>query len=576
MWERESVDRRQVGEWSFELRGDEIADLVMRGRRVLRSIRAVVRDRDWQTAEWTIVGDELHDDALVVRLRTASPGIEMSAVLRITAHGDEFTVDFDAVAATAVHTNRTGLVVLHPPQVAGAALTVTRADGAVAASEFPRSISAHQPVQDIAALAWTDDGVAIDVLFEGDVFEMEDQRNWTDASFKTYSRPLGLPFPYLLAAGEHVVQTVRVRARELTGAVVETDADELVLRVAGIFPAVSVGASTAPEPAPARMGVVGSELLVELDLAAQNWPAALERAGQSGPPLDVRFVLTDDGTADTLAVAAAALSSHRVARVSAFWPTGPARHVSDAAAIALLRQALDAAGVSAPVVGGARSHFTELNREHHRLPSGLAGYVFSITPLFHSLDTEQAIESVAIQRLVARQAAQIAGGAPVHIGPISLRPHFNDVATTPPPLPPSTDLSVGYGPELLDADDPRQASAPLAAWTIASVAACAVPGVASLSYFEEWGGRGIRSSAGDELPVAEAIRALAGLSGSTLLSGESPDGLLWAVGAWDGDGTQTVLVANLDRVSRSLYVLTPHSRASLHLGPYEWTSVVVR
>ena len=32
-------------------------------------------------------------------------------------------------------------------------------------------------------------------LDTGDVFEMEDQRNWTDASFKTYCTPLRQPFP---------------------------------------------------------------------------------------------------------------------------------------------------------------------------------------------------------------------------------------------------------------------------------------------------------------------------------------------------------------------------------------------
>ena len=37
---------------------------------------------------------------------------------------------------------------------------------------------------------------------EGDTWEMEDHRNWTDASFKTYVRPLALPWPYTLKAGE--------------------------------------------------------------------------------------------------------------------------------------------------------------------------------------------------------------------------------------------------------------------------------------------------------------------------------------------------------------------------------------
>ncbi len=42
---------------------------------------------------------------------------------------------------------------------------------------------------------------------EGEVFEMEDQRNWTDASFKTYCRPLALPIPYRLEPSTPVRQT---------------------------------------------------------------------------------------------------------------------------------------------------------------------------------------------------------------------------------------------------------------------------------------------------------------------------------------------------------------------------------
>ncbi len=43
---------------------------------------------------------------------------------------------------------------------------------------------------------------------EGDAWEMEDHRNWLDASFKTYVRPLALPYPYTLKAGSSVTQTV--------------------------------------------------------------------------------------------------------------------------------------------------------------------------------------------------------------------------------------------------------------------------------------------------------------------------------------------------------------------------------
>jgi hypothetical protein len=48
-----------------------------------------------------------------------------------------------------------------------------------------------------------------------------------------------------------------------------------------------------------------------------------------------------------------------------------------------------------------------------------------------------------------------------------------------------------------------------------------------------------------------ALRALAMLSGGDLLSGDSPDGRVWAVGAATGHKT-TILVANLHDDERSV------------------------
>ena len=36
--------------------------------------------------------------------------------------------------------------------------------------------------------------------FEGELFELEDQRNWTDASFKTYPTPVALSDPRPMTA----------------------------------------------------------------------------------------------------------------------------------------------------------------------------------------------------------------------------------------------------------------------------------------------------------------------------------------------------------------------------------------
>ncbi|WP_307225195.1 hypothetical protein [Microbacterium arborescens] len=588
MWGRDEADRRRIGAWEFELRGDELADIRRDGRLVLRSIRAVVRDRDWNTLDLVVDRVTAGETGIMLHVRTADERMPLSGVVRAEVRGAGLRVLCDLEAATRIETNRTGLVALIPPAAAGAGLSVTHRGGGTSETTLPLAISPHQPVFDIAGLRWREDGVEVGLAFDGDVFEMEDQRNWTDASFKVYSRPLALPFPYPVAAGERVRQEITITAEAAptrgavpVGVAAEGDvigdaaADAVIeLRRAGVFPAIGLSASTAPDPAPApaRIGTGGAaSTLVELDLAWPGWPAALERAASEGPPLDVRLVLpaeagvsngADAAIAAALSGAVAALRRHRVTRVAAFQPSGAARHVSDEAAVALLRGALERSGLAVPVVGGVRSHFTELNREQHRLPRGLAGLTFSVTPLFHSRDTEQLVESLAMQRLVATQAVEIGGGVPVHVGPVTLRPHFNDVATTAPPRPAASDLSAGYGTHLTDADDPRQHAAELAAWTIASAAALAVPGVASLTFFESWGPRGILDSDGTALPVAEAIAALAGLAGGELLSGSSPDGLVWAIGA-EHRGEITVLAANLDPRPRTLTVTTPRSHPTL-------------
>lgn len=45
---------------------------------------------------------------------------------------------------------------------------------------------------------------------EGDTWETEDHRNWTDVNFKSYSRPLSDPFPYTIATGEAVTQSATI------------------------------------------------------------------------------------------------------------------------------------------------------------------------------------------------------------------------------------------------------------------------------------------------------------------------------------------------------------------------------
>jgi hypothetical protein len=202
------------GHWSVEVRGDEVADICFDGVYLLRAIRPVVRDRDWNTVPVTVVEQRLDDSGatLVSRLRFAGYGIEYEAALTLRLHGNELAVDFNGRALVGFERNRIGLVVLHPAADAGRAVRVKRTDGGLTAGSWPTDISPHQPFRDVAGFEWSKDGVTATLSLGGDVFETEDQRNWTDASFKTYSTPLSLPFPVAVPAGATCHQHVRLTA----------------------------------------------------------------------------------------------------------------------------------------------------------------------------------------------------------------------------------------------------------------------------------------------------------------------------------------------------------------------------
>lgn len=549
----------EFGDWRFELRGDEVADLAFDGSRVARSVRAVARDRDWNTVPTAVDAVERFEGGCRLRLAMRGLGADLTAVLTVTAEGERIAVSLEATSHAEFLSNRLGIVVLHPPELAGESLVVGTRTGIERRTAFPDAVAPHQPAMDIASLAWTHDGVAVRTEFTGEVFEMEDQRNWTDASYKTYSTPLSLPFPVRIEPGAVIAQSVAFIARRVGERRKAPSVAAVTLVPAGRpVPEVVLGASTAPDASqgdgavdevrrPLPDGVAA--VLVELDTRTSQWPAALQRADvEAGAlSLDVRVVAEHPDGVRAAVGAVAALPSGRVIRLGVF---STRTHVSEPPLWDALADAARERLAGVELVGGARSHFTELNRRHGDLPRDLPALTFAITPQMHATERAQLVESVPMQAIVTRDAGRIAAGRPLHVGPITLRSRYNAVATSDPDAGSDPTLAHGYGAELVPgATDPRQASAALEAWTVASFAAIAgqarAADVASVAYFETAGPRGIRSGAND-YPVARAIAAIGALRDGELLvpEGELPPGVQ-VVGVRREDGTRRILAASI-------------------------------
>jgi hypothetical protein len=99
--------------------------------------------------------------------------------------------------------------VLHPVKaLAGSSCKITHADGSISSSHFPEYVAPLNPFKNIGAMQWECNGHKYNLAFQGETFETEDQRNWTDASYKTFCTPLDKPFPVQMLKGDEVCQCV--------------------------------------------------------------------------------------------------------------------------------------------------------------------------------------------------------------------------------------------------------------------------------------------------------------------------------------------------------------------------------
>ncbi|MBW6500196.1 MAG: hypothetical protein K0B05_02280, partial [Bacteroidales bacterium] len=211
------------------------------GNELIRMIYAAVRDSDWLTIN-PVISDETVEtstDAFFIKYRAHynSRGIDFVADVRLEGRSDcTLICTFEGEAMTAFQKNRIGLCILHPVEgCAGNNCIIEHGGGLREQSFFPEEISPHQIFLDIKSMQWFTHGVNCRIEFEGDIFETEDQRNWTDASYKTYSTPLSEPYPVTIEKGARIRQKIVFSTGRSPGTKESRD-DKVVIR---LFPEIT-------------------------------------------------------------------------------------------------------------------------------------------------------------------------------------------------------------------------------------------------------------------------------------------------------------------------------------------------
>lgn len=473
----------------------------MGDREILRGIYVAVRDRNWGTIVPKIsnVKIESTKDAFRLTFDAECKERDIDYLWRGTIAGDpKGAVSFamNGLARSTFLRNRIGFCVLHPlKECVGQPCSVEKADGKLERGVFPYYTSPNQPFMDMRAISHeVVPGLLAEVRFEGEVFEMEDQRNWTDASFKTYCTPLRIPIPVEIKEGTTVAQSITVTLNgqipvETSG--VRTGYSEVTFTVSETpsvpLPRIGAGLATDGQPLTtnerARLKALNlNHLRVDLHLSKPSYKETLNQAGLEanalGMSLEAALFLTDNAE-EELGQFVKELDRIRP-RVS----TWLVFHVAEASTgerwVQLARRYLSRYDLEAKIGAGANAYFAELNRG--RPPAGGFDLVsYSMNPQVHAYDNLTLVENLEGQAWTVKSARQFIGKLPLVVSPITLRirpgvyPIQPEVG--PDGLPPSVDL--------------RQMSLFGAGWTLGSLKHISESGVQSVTYYETTGWRGV-------------------------------------------------------------------------------------
>ena len=439
-----------AGPVTAELVGRDLRAVRYGGLEIAQRVYIAIRDRNWDTVPGVMSDLTINqrDDHFAVRFTVTHQRAEVDLTWQGEILGEpDGTISYtmDCTVNADLDYKLIGLNIHHGMrEYVGRPYEGDSPAGPVSGSftqhVFPQLVVDETEVPifpDVSRLTTrlTDD-VSVTFAFEGDTFEFEDQRNWTDGSFKSQSYPPRRGGVSHASAGQRLFQSVSIRA---IGPVPAARATAATLTVTLGEPSgqrlpplglgmASHGGELSHREVDLLLALRPAHLRADLHLSQPDATAELERAVRTasalGTSLELAIFVTDDAAAELTALTPSLADLPvPVARVLVF-------HEGEAATsphwLELAHAALEIVLPGVVFASGSNANFCELNRHQPGRPEGDA-ISFGITPQIHAFDERSMTENLAPQAEVVRSAHAFSG-APVVVSPVTLRPRFNAVA----------------------------------------------------------------------------------------------------------------------------------------------------
>ena len=399
---------------------------------ILKLISFLVRDKNWNNYSPEIIKTLSYnkDQQLHFEFDLKYGDVEQLEVkLLLSIGSNSVKLIANGKFLTDFWTNRIGFNLLLPLDgVVNQQVIVSKSDQTTETLKYPLIIQPDQPMVKFNNLSYEMfDSIALNIRFDGIHFEMEDQRNWGDASYKIYSGSLLDPFPYKENKNSAFHQEIEITVREKNNSLETISNQNIIpLNIQEEYTMPKIGIKVDNETN--GIDVVNVDFVYHL--------VDFERNTESKPNfnnLPIYLVALIDHTKkvkDIVKDIKDYILSNKISvdkilicpkiYLNSFQPAG------EWPSVPKLGDYYKEAKIQLPdvhIFSGMVTNFTELNRKK---PDGkFDGINFSFTPIVHDASDYGVLDTPNSLKYILHSVNNFSKDTPIHIGPMTLGMHFN-------------------------------------------------------------------------------------------------------------------------------------------------------
>jgi len=568
-------------------------------KEIIRRVYVAVRDHNWDTVIPVLSNVQMNiaNDSFNIKYSVSNIQDNVDFLWEgniIGKPNGTITFSMDGVARSTFWRNRIGFCILYPMEYAGADCEIEHVSGAVEKSLFPKFIAPQriidgkpspvEPFSNMRALVYqVVPNVLAEVRFEGENFEMEDQRNWTDASFKAYGTPLKSPSPIEVKTDTKISQTFALSLNGLDKIIKPSKTDDTLTFSIGknaLRNLPKIGLDEASHGQPLNEKEI--ERLKTLNISHQRLSLYLSNpdyekklrqssneANKLGINLETALFLSNEAESE-LQVFVELLKQIKPPIVN--WLIFHKEEMTSSEKwIILARKYLKDYDHNSNVGSGTNVFFADLNRSIP--PVKFMDFIsYSINPQVHAFDNLSLVETLSAQAETVKSARYFSNNKPISVSPITLKMRFNPNATAP-----EANLESDQLPSQVDV---RQMSLFGAAWTLGSLKYLSESETRSLTYYETTGWRGVmevefgshvpekfHSLKGAVFPIYHVFADVGEFAEAQIISTSSSNPLKITGLALKKEGHTRIIIANLSSEVQQLTVQNLSSSVNIrHLN----------